>query len=263
MAIISLTSDLGLNSHYTAVVKGSILSLYPHTTLVDVSHEVPSFDIMEAAYLVKHTFPAFPEGTVHLVAVDPEQIQERPGIVVRHKGHYFVAPNNGLISLITDEHHGITAYQIDNEGLINPAYPCSFRAAREFAPTAAFLASGGTQQEVGKAVDVVDLRWGAPSYSKDCLRGKIIYIDKFGNAITNISREDFMTLKQARSFEIFVRNVRLKRIVNTYSDVSKADALAIFGESQQLEIAMREASAAQLLGLKVHDMITIEFRDRL
>ncbi|RMG57818.1 MAG: hypothetical protein D6722_24340, partial [Bacteroidetes bacterium] len=108
-------------------------------------------------------------------------------------------------------------------------------------------------------VPLRELRWGEPSYSGNCLRGKIIHIDKFGNAITNIHREGFMALKQQRRFEIFIRNVRLRRIVNTYADVAKADALAIFGESAHLEIAMREASAAELLGLKVHDMITIEF----
>ncbi|MEL6676893.1 MAG: SAM hydroxide adenosyltransferase, partial [Bacteroidota bacterium] len=100
------------------------------------------------------------------------------------------------------------------------------------------------------------------SYTGNCLRGKVIHIDKFGNAITNIERKGFMDIKQERRFEIFIRNVRLQRIVNTYSDVNKADALAIFGESNQLEIAMREASAAELLGLKVHDMITIEFNDQ-
>lgn len=255
MPIITLTSDLGDGSHYPAVVKGIILSMFPEARLVDVTHNIANFDLMEAAYMVKNTFPAFPAGSIHIVAVDPDQKQ---AIVLKHKNQFFIGPDNGILSLITDEQES-EAHLVENEGMIRKDYPASFMAARVFAPTAAFLASGGTLEEIGSAISLNILKWGAPSYSNDCLRGKIIHIDKFGNAITNIEKNGFLNLKNGRRFEIFIRNVRLKRIVNTYSDVSKADALAIFGESNHLEIAMREASAADLLGLKVHDMITIEF----
>ncbi|MEO1588354.1 MAG: SAM-dependent chlorinase/fluorinase [Bacteroidota bacterium] len=258
MPIITCTSDLGDNSHYPAIIKGVVLSLFPDAQIIDVTHHVPNFDVMHAAYVVKHTFPAFPPGTIHMIAIDPEQGAKASGVVMEHKEHYFVGPNNGVLSLIcdgaVDEGH-----EIQNEGLVHNHYPTSFRAARFFAPTAAFLASGGTLEEVGPVVYLKKLQWGAPTYTQDCLRGKIIHIDKFGNAITNIEKQHFLGLKEERRFEIFIRNIRLKRIVNTYSDVGKADALAIFGESKHLEIAMREASAAELLGLKIHDMVTIEF----
>lgn len=258
MGIITLTSDLGNSSHYPAILKGIIYQMHPSATLVDVTHDLPSFDIMQGAYIVKRTFAAFPKGTIHLVAVDPDQHAQTRSIVMAYEGQYFIAPDNGLLSLVTD---GIqrTGREIQHESLVQSAYPRSFRAAQVFAPTAAFLASGGPLEEVGEEVTLKDLHWGEPSYSNDCLRGKIIYIDKFGNAITNIQRANFMQLKAERRFEIYIRNVRLRRIVRTYSDVSKADALAIFGEGDYLEIAMREASAADLLGLKLHDMITIEF----
>ncbi|MCI4671200.1 MAG: SAM-dependent chlorinase/fluorinase [Bacteroidia bacterium] len=255
MPIITLTSDLGDNSHYPAVVKGIILSMYPDARLIDVTHNISNFDLLEAAYMVKNTYPAFPKGSIHMVAVDPDQKQ---AVVIEHEGHYFVGPNNGILSLITNSSR-VEAQLIENEGLIRKDYPISFMAARIFGPTAAFLASGGTLEEIGPQVSLNILKWGEPSYSNNCLRGKIIHIDKFGNAITNIEKNGFLSLKNGRRFEIYIRNVRLKRIVNTYADVSKADALAIFGESSHLEIAMREASAADLLGLKVNDMITIEF----
>jgi S-adenosylmethionine hydrolase len=176
-----------------------------------------------------------------------------------YKKQYFVGPNNGVMSLISDGEES-QCIEIEHEGLINDRYPRSFRAARVFAPTAAFLASGGPLEEIGKPIEVKELRWGEPTYTNNCLRGKIIHIDKFGNAITNIHKPNFMDLKEGRSFEIYVRSLRLRRIVTTYSDVGKADALAIFGENGHLEIGMREASAAELLGLSVHDMITIEFK---
>lgn len=259
MSIITLTSDLGEGSHYSAIVKGAILRLLPSAKLVDVTHAIARYDIMHAAYVVGRSFRAFPVGTVHMVAVDPEQTDlQAEAVAVACEGHYFVGPNNGVISLICD-HLPVICHKISLESVILEDYPRSFRAARIFAAATAFLASGGDLSILGEASSLKDTRWGDPSYSNNCLRGKIIYIDHFGNAITNICKEEFLGLKQDRRFEIFIRNVRLRRIVSTYSDVSKADALAIFGESSKLEIAIREASAEELLGLKLHDMITIEF----
>lgn len=259
MPIITLTSDLGDGSHYAAIIKGTILRLLPSANLVDVTHSISNYDIMHAAYVVGRSFHAFPPGTVHMIGVDPEQTDyQAEAIAVKCEGHFFVGPNNGVISLICD-HLSADCYKIGLESVILTEFPRSFRAARVFASAAAYLASGGDIEGLGEAIPLKDIRWGDPSYSNNCLRGKIIHIDRFGNAITNIQREEFMELKQERRFEIFIRNVRLRRIVSTYSDVSKADALAIFGESRRLEIAMREASAAELLGLKLHDMITIEF----
>ena len=259
MSIITLTSDFGHTSHYAAVLKGIIFSLHPAAQIVDVTHNIPSFDIMEAAYVVRHTYPAFPAGTIHLISVDPSRGESKTGIVMNLGGQYFVGANNGLMSLIGEGVHH-ECVEIENEGLIQSKYPNSFRAARIFAPTAAFLASGGTLAEVGSPIQMKDLMWGHPIYAGNCLRGKIIHIDSFGNVITNIHKTEFMRLKLGRPFEIFIRSVRLKRIVNTYSDVGKGEPLAIFGETGHLEISMRETSAASMLGLKIHDMITIEFK---
>ena len=257
MAIITFTSDLGADSHYPAIVKGVILSRLPQAQIIDVTHSISSFDIMEAAYVVRHMYSAFPEGSIHIVAVDPYVNDETEGVAFAYQGHYFVGPNNGMMFLITEDVS--CCFAIQDESLVLREHPRSFRVARSLAPAAAFLAEGGKLEALGEERTLQDLHWGAPSYNGDCLRGKIIHIDKFGNAITNIRKEEFLALKEERRFEIFIRNVRLKRIVNTYADVGKADALAIFGGSKHLEIAMREASAAELLGLKVHDMITIEF----
>ncbi len=258
MAIITITSDLGSNSHYPAILKGVLLSEVPKAIIVDVTHDISSFDIVEAAYIVKCMYPSFPKGTIHIIAIDPDVQDHEHAFVLEHQGHIFVGPDNGVLRLICEDgkDKGIL---IDNQELIRSQHSSSFRAASTFAPIAAYLANGGDKHRLGDEHEMRDLRWGEPSMSGNCLRGKIIYIDKFGNAITNIRRKDFMELKSGRRFEIYIRNVRLKRIVNTYADVSKADALAIFGEGSHLEIAMREASAAELLGLKVNDMITIEF----
>jgi S-adenosyl-L-methionine hydrolase (adenosine-forming) len=258
MPIITLTSDMGTNNHYPAVLKGVILSAFPKATLVDITHEIPDYDIIQAAFAVKNSFFAFPAGTVHLLAVDPEETACPTGLVMKYREQFFIAPDNGVLSLICDGQVK-EAVELGPQAPVREDFPRSFRAARYYAPAAAKLAQTGNVGALGPLKALRDLRWGEPSYNGACLRGKIIHIDKFGNAVTNIHRDNFMQVKETRRFEIFIRNLRLKRVVNTYSDVGKADALAIFGESHYLEIAMREASAADLLGLKVHDMITIEF----
>lgn len=255
MPIITLTSDLGNRSHYTAIVKGVVYSAFLEVKVIDITHEIPSFDVMEAAYVVKNTYAAFPKGSIHLIAVDPEYGEVKTGIVMYYDGHYFVAPDNGICSLICEngEHECVLISAALN------VYPRSFRAAGVLAPAAAAIAKGKKMSEIGHQHAMKELYWGAPSFSKNALRGKIIHIDKFGNAITNIDKTTFLEAKKDNPFQIVLRSLRIQRIVSTYSDVPKSDALAIFGQTGYLEIAMREASAAELFGLKVHDMITIEF----
>ena len=255
MPIITLTSDLGNRSHYTAIVKGVIYAAFSDVKIVDITHEIPSFDIMEAAYMVKNTYKAFPKGSIHLIAVDPEYGDAKTGIVMFFDGHYFISPDNGVCSLICEN----AAHECILISAALNAYPRSFRAAGVLAPAAAAIAVGKSLSEIGHPHAMKELYWGAPSFSKNSLRGKIIHIDKFGNAITNIDKTTFLEAKKDSPFQIILRSLRIRRIVSTYSDVPKSDALAIFGQTGYLEIAMREASAADLFGLKVHDMITIEF----
>lgn len=259
MSLITLTSDLGTRSQYVAVLKGVIYSCFREVTLVEISQEISNYDIMEAAFVMRSTFGAFPKGSIHLIAVDPEFGNQKYGIVMELDGHYFVAPDNGICSLIAGN-QDVKCIAIEKEFPELSSFPRSFRAAQSLAPAAAWLAQGKPLEELGSPVEMKKLIWGEPTCNKNCLRGKIIHIDKFGNAITNIHKELFLMLKQDMGFEIFLRNIRLRRIISTYSDVGKGDALAIFGSSGYLEIAMRESAASELLGLKVHDMITIEFK---
>ncbi len=259
MDIITLTSDLGKQTHYAAVLQGIIYTLCPQARIIDISHHIRNFDIMEAAFVVKYTYPSFPKGTIHIIAVDPEYGEHSTGIIMECEGQFFVAPDNGVCSLIA-ENKEKKCFRID-EKLLSLNYPKSFRPAQILAPAAAFLANGGNMLDVSKPSEIKELFWGEPTFMNNALRGKIIHIDTFGNAITNIDKKLFLELKKDKNFELFLRNIRLRRIVSTYSDVGKGDALAIFGSSGYLEVAMRESSAADLLGLKVHDMITIEFKE--
>lgn len=258
MSIITFTTDLGRKDHYVANLKGTVLRHHPRALMIDVTHEVSPFNVMEAAFLLESAFRQFPEGTIHIIAVDPDTSREHQGIAMEFEGHYFVGPDNGVMSLIKKK-ASAEVVAISNAKIIDPGATRSFISQGVYAPAAAFLANGGKMEELGETWHMKEALWGEPTYTHNSLRGVILHIDRFGNAITNITKDEFLRLKGDRSFQIFIRNVRLQRIVSAYSDVSRGEALALFSANNHLEISIREGAAAQLLGLKIQDMLTIEF----
>ena len=258
MAIITLTTDLGSRDHYAAALKGTLMSLNPAANLVDVTHAISPFNTMEAAFILKSAFEKFPPGTIHLIGVDPEGTARQSTLVMRFKGHLFVGPDNGVLSLIKRSDDA-DVFKVSTEHLPTLGHARGFLAQRHLAPVSALLAEGAAPESLGEPHEMQTYLWGEPSYTENALRGVILHIDHFGNAITNILKDEFMARKGDRSFQIIIRNLRLQRIVTAYGDVSRGEALAIFSENGHLEFAIREGSAAQLLGLNVQDMMTIEF----
>ena len=281
MSIITLTTDLGQRDHYTAALKGSILARFPEAILVDITHQISAFNILEAAYVLKSAYPKFPEGTVHLIGVDPGGGKlwadatlvysrligvdpgggkQQKGLAASFEGQYFVAPDNGVLSLIRGRKEAL-CFEINHPEILPSNASHSFASLGIYAPAAAWLAAGKPLKQIGEPFEMREIFWGEPSSTESSLRGVIIHVDHFGNAITNITRDEFMRVKGQRSFELHIRNLKLQRIVSTYSDVARGEALAIFSDSGHLEIALREGSAEKLLGLEVQNMLTIEFRN--
>ncbi|MCB9234229.1 MAG: SAM-dependent chlorinase/fluorinase [Bacteroidia bacterium] len=259
MSIITLTTDLGIRDSYAASLKGVLLSRCPTATLIDVTHEVPKYNLMEAAFILKQIYTHFPDNSIHLIGVDPEQHSRSRGVVMYFRSHYFVAPDNGVLSLIR-ERENAEFVEIMHPDILDQPLLRTFRSLSVLAPAAGMLAAGISYKALGNpATDLRENIWGHPTYSENSLRGTIIHIDHFGNAITNITKEEFLQIKGQRSFQIFIRNARLQRIVSTYGDVTRGEALAIIGLGGHLELAIREGSAEQLLGLSTGDMLTIEF----
>lgn len=258
MSIITLTTDLGDRDHYTASLKGGLLRLCPGAILVDITHRIDPFNIPGAAFILKSTFREFPEGSIHLIGVDPEGGNRQRVVVMLLEGHYFVAPDNGVLSLIQERNDALFREVDRGQFQVAKGAP-SFLVKNLLVPAVAALANGAEWESLGEETEIRQSLWGAPTYTGNSLRGTILYIDHFGNAFTNIHKEEFLHRKEDRSFQIFIRNLRLQRIVTSYADVSRGEALAIFADNQHLEIGLREGSAAQLLGLKVQDMLTIEF----
>ncbi|MEM6268904.1 MAG: SAM-dependent chlorinase/fluorinase [Bacteroidota bacterium] len=258
MAIITLTTDLGTRDHYVASLKGTLLALHPATVIVDVTHEISHFNTMEAAFVLKSAYHKFPAGSIHLLGVDPEGSRHNRTLVMELRGHFFVAPDNGVLSLIRED-ESCVSIAIDEEKLGLTGSGRAFLAQNRLAPIAARLAAGTPLTELGEPHAIREYLWGAPIYTGNVLRGVIQHLDHFGNAITNLRKSTFIEYKGDRSFQIIIRNLRLQRIVSSYGDVSKGEALAIFSDNDHLEIAIREGSAAQLLGINIQNMLTVEF----
>ncbi|MBP6640979.1 MAG: SAM-dependent chlorinase/fluorinase [Bacteroidia bacterium] len=256
--VITLTTDLGTRDHYAASLKGTLLTMLPGAVVVDITHEIAHFNLLEAAFVAKSACFKFPKGSVHIIGIDPEGGARLGVVAMEQEGHFFVAPDNGVLSLIREGSAAEWVF-VNVEHLPLSIHGRSFLVQNRLAPVAAALAGGALLESLGTSGEIKEYRWGEPSFTENSLRGVILHIDHFGNAITNVRKDPFMEIKGDKSFQIFIRNLRMQRIVGSYADVAKGEALALFSDNGHLEIAIREGSAAQLLGLKVQDMITIEF----
>ncbi|WP_350286153.1 SAM-dependent chlorinase/fluorinase [uncultured Croceitalea sp.] len=275
MAIITLTTDFGRKDHFVAAIKGTLLKEIDTITLVDISHEVSPFNIQECAYLLKNVYRSFPKGTIHIVGVDSEWSPENEHIAVSVDGHYFVGANNGVISLITAE--------IDPEKVTQINLPdtktSSFPVLDVFAKVAAHLARGGTLEVVSKPFNALrELKEFEPRITNDgkTIVGNIIYIDNYGNVVTNIQKTLFEAYRNGRDFEIIARTEKVRTIHKSYNgivnyDLEKnqrkgpGDLLALFNSSGYIELAIYKSDlnsvggASTLVGLNYRDVITINF----
>ena len=270
MAIITLTTDFGTKDYFTAALKGAILREYSEATIVDISHDVAAYDIEEGAYLLGNTYPSFPKATIHIIGINTAINSDDRYLVVEARNQFFIGADNGIFSILfhnirVDSIHEIEIPVVEDKPLF-PEYDLFVRAA-------AHLARGGKPGLLGRAID--DYRkvgTERPSYQNHQLKGRIIYIDRFGNAVTNISKKVFDEARKERSFSIIVNQIgriEIKKISPVYiGSQTKASAgkeIALFNSAGHLEIAMlfgdpeKRGGAASLLGLKKNMEITIEF----
>ncbi len=225
--VITLTTDLGTRDHYAASLKGSLLTMQPGAVVVDITHEIAHFNLLEAAFVAKSACFKFPKGSVHIIGIDPEGGSRIGVVAMAQDGHFFVAPDNGVLSLIR-EGGDAECVLVNVDHLPLPPHGRSFLAQNRLVPVAAAIASGADLASLGQSGEIKEYRWGEPSFTENSLRGVILHIDHFGNAITNVRKDPFLVTKGDKSFQIFIRNLRMQRIVNSYADVAKGEALALF-----------------------------------
>lgn len=275
MPVITFTSDYGLVDHRVASVKGKILSLTDNVTIVDISHQIQAYNLMQTAYIVKNAYPFFPKGTVHIISVDSFYTKQRKCILYKADDHYFIAADNGVLSLIFYDIKPEAVYEITFNNRFDDEV--SFTSTDIFAPVAVHLHNSGLPEVIGrKFMTPKQLSFPRAVFneSENMMIGEIMYIDNFGNLVSNISKKFFeKTSVGYQSFIVRFRNLALSRIYNQYTD-SVADwanepeyhgkAAALFNDSGLLELTIykgnAESGAKTLFGLQVGESIYIEFK---
>ncbi|GBF21123.1 MULTISPECIES: SAM hydrolase/SAM-dependent halogenase family protein [Arenibacter] len=275
MAIITLTTDFGHKDHFVGAIKGTIYKELSDAKIVDISHSIAPFNIQECAYILKNSYKNFPDGSIHIVGVDSELTPENQHIAVLVDNHYFIMANNGVIGLIISEIVPEKVVEIQLPNSIDSSFP----EMDVFVKAASHIARGGKLEVIGRTFkDLKDLREFNPRISDDgkTISGSVIYIDNYGNVVTNIQQSTFKTIGKGRPFELHARNKKIKEIHKKYSDIinysldksqrkSPGELLALFNSSGYVEIAIYKSDlntvggASTLLGLDYRDTVIINF----
>lgn len=257
MAIITLTSDWGRKDHYAGSVKGAILRNWPEAQIVEISHDIPPYDLNQAAFIIRNFYRDFPAGSVHILAINSEASIATPHTLVLYNGHYFVGADNGIFSLICDRPPDRI---IEIEVMQDSDY-FTFSARDVFVKVACHIAKGLPPEELGTPRDSVMQKIAfQPVVQGDRLKGKVIYTDNYGNAFTNITETLFKSFVKNQKFAITFSSsrYRITQVSKAYQDVVEGEMLALFSTTGYLQIAMNRGPAAGLLGLTMDQAVTVE-----
>ena len=255
MPIVTLTTDFGTQDFYAGALKGALLSRCPAVQLVDVSHDIKPFDIVQGAFVLRNVWPEFPEGSIHLVGVHCVYDQGYRFVAARHAGHYFIAPDNGLLTLLFEhlEPDDLRSLPADSAE--------HFAVKKVFAEAVLHLAEGHPFEELGEHPAPLLQRISIqPVITPTRIRGTVIHIDNFDNVVVNIRQEVFEKARNNRPFSLFFkRNDPITQLSGNYCDVAVGEQLCLFNMAGFLEIAVNLGRAATLLGLKVEDVVEVVF----
>ncbi|MEE1898644.1 hypothetical protein GN157_11660 [Flavobacterium rakeshii] len=275
MSIITLTTDFGIKDHFVGALKGKIISDYAEARIVDISHHIDLFNVSEASYVIGAAYNSFPKGTVHLIGVDAELTKENKHIAMQWNDHYFICADNGILSILTRKVVPQRIVEIN----IHDRLPSGSTAMDVFVTVACHLAKGGSLSVIGREIQSLketnELKAVVAS-DKNSIKGYVVYIDHFGNCVTNISQKLVKEVAKGRNFEITFSTKTIKAVKSGYSDFAvnekfslkdyEGEKLAIFNEAGYLEVAIYRSNpltvgtARTLLGLKFRDVVNVVFK---
>ncbi len=254
MAIITFTSDFGQRDAYVAIVKAALLNGRQHPVVVDISHHIAPANVAQAAFVLGSAFGEFPAATIHLVAIDSQAGMQQPVIAAEVEGHFFITPDNGLISLISE-------WEPEKVVLL-PAAGKGFVARDVMAPAALNLANGALLEELGDpAPDIKAYARRKVKANRQEIMGHVMHVDHYGNLITNIPRHDFDILSKDKTYTIKFGRESARHITRSLSEVEPGDCYVTFNHLDLLEIGIRHGRAQQLLGLDFDSPVIIKFED--
>lgn len=249
--IITLTTDYGTGDHLVGVMKGVILSINPEVHIVDLTHHVLAHDILDGAITIAQAYSYFPPKTIHLVVVDPGVGTPRRPILVAGDQHYFVAPDNGVLSGVYDQTEALYVWNITSEHYFRNPVSNTFHGRDIFAPVAAWLSKSWQTAAFGEAIeDFVRFAIPKPKVDGKTYKCVVLKVDAFGNLITNLKFEDFPALVAPEAkFTIRAGKAEIKTIVPTFASGTGAEPFAIVGSSGNLELCVNKGNASRVLGI--------------
>ena len=274
MAAITLTSDYGLVDYTVAAVKGSILNLKNECGIIDISHEIRAYDLAQTAYVVRNAYKFFPQGTIHIICVDSFYSKHIRAVLYKADGHYFIAADNGVLSLVFFDQVPEAVYEITLNNRFDDKDKVNFTVTDIFVPAAVHLSNGGLPEIIGRPIsDPKELTFRKAVHKDKMIIGEIIYIDNFGNLVTNISRNFFEKHRGlAESFIIKFRNLGISNVFDQYSDIVTDTELesqfhgqpaAVFNAVGLLELSIykgnKDNGAKTLFGMKLGEKVIVEF----
>ncbi|MDH5678778.1 MAG: SAM-dependent chlorinase/fluorinase [Nitrospinota bacterium] len=265
MAVVTLTTDFGLSDGYTGVMKGVMLSIAPSLSIVDVTHDIRPQAIVQAAFILGAAYPNFPLGSIHVCVVDPGVGSQRKPLAIHAGGRFFLGPDNGVFTRVFLRHPDFVAHEITNKEYMAPKVSFTFHGRDVFAPAAAHLASGAALESFGPKVASTERvkAEDASLLSPDVIKGAIVHIDHYGNAVTNIDiglLETVMKEGNYTRYEVVHHAGKVGSILRSYSEAVDMTALCVtVGSWNTLEFFTRLGHAANIHGLCVNDHVKVRF----
>ena len=255
-AIVTLTTDFGTGSSYVGEMKGSLVCGAPQATIVDLFHGVAPQNVIEGAIRLE-SCSFFPPGTIHIAVVDPGVGSGRAVLFARIREQLFIAPDNGLLSWIASQEDLQELRRIENRSLFRPTVSKTFEGRDVMAPVAAALIRGVPPEELGPATtEMVHLEFSAPTLEDDAIAGEILYLDSYGNAVTNIRRSDLPPGRRILSGQS--NETLCRTFVETYAPAPAGELVLLFGSGERLEFAVVNGSAASVCGLRPGDPVRVQ-----
>jgi hypothetical protein len=253
--IITLTTDFGYKDPFVGEMKGVILSINPSVTLVDITHAIEPHNIEEGAFIIGSSYKYFPSETIHITVVDPGVGSERRPIIVAADGHYFVGPDNGIFSYIMSFSEKLKVLHIKEEKYMLSEYSPTFQGRDVFAPVAAWLSRGIALESFGCTIDDFKrFEVPVPKVEGDKISGEIIYVDRFGNAITNIRKGTLQGLGEKYSVKI---KGKIVRTVKNYAQASDKGLYCLINSSGHIEFFVNMDSASRLFNINKGEKVTV------
>ncbi|WKV12169.1 SAM-dependent chlorinase/fluorinase [Marivirga harenae] len=257
MPLITFLSDFGWRDHYVAAVKAKILGEDSSLQVIDISHNITKHDIIHAAHVLKSVYQDFPEGSVHLVAVNSRSEPNEAMIAVEIKKRFFLGSNNGLLSIIRDKHPDKIVKIASTDDLKG-----NFPAKDILAPAAVKILQSKNLDGTGEEMEVDDFkRYIVPKVkaTREIIQGHVVHIDDYGNLITDIQKYDYDILSKGKSVQIKFRNYSLTGVQEHYHESQGGEAFAIFNDQGVLEIGIKQGNASELLGMEYNSMVSVKF----